>query len=278
MQIGLVESRPDRRANRARKGHADRAGVAPDAERRGGRVRRRRRGEAGRQGALRHLQGAGVRRRHRRVEGEGVRGRHPPPPLRRRRGDARLDVPPGAGIDRRVGVSLARDEGEPLVRPPRRPAGDGEEPPRRARRRREEPDLSARPRAGRAALARQDRARKRQRSPSNDNGKAFRRELEEGRGRRGRPAGRRVRVPLPPPPRVGSREGLSRRPASRNPQDEDALRRSPARGASPSSRRGPGGPARAAAGRRSIATGAPRTGPCRARTPRRSPSARRRTR
>lgn len=29
IQIGLVESRPDRRANRARKGHVDRAGVAP---------------------------------------------------------------------------------------------------------------------------------------------------------------------------------------------------------------------------------------------------------
>ena len=29
VQIGLVESRPDRSANRARKGHADRAGVAP---------------------------------------------------------------------------------------------------------------------------------------------------------------------------------------------------------------------------------------------------------
>ena len=29
VQIGLVEARPARRANRARKGHADRAGVAP---------------------------------------------------------------------------------------------------------------------------------------------------------------------------------------------------------------------------------------------------------
>jgi large subunit ribosomal protein L3 len=29
IQIGLVESRPDRRANRSRKGHFDRAGVAP---------------------------------------------------------------------------------------------------------------------------------------------------------------------------------------------------------------------------------------------------------
>ena len=29
LQIGLVGSRPDRRANRARKGHFDRAGVAP---------------------------------------------------------------------------------------------------------------------------------------------------------------------------------------------------------------------------------------------------------
>jgi len=29
VQIGLVETRPDRRANRARKGHFDRAGVAP---------------------------------------------------------------------------------------------------------------------------------------------------------------------------------------------------------------------------------------------------------
>jgi large subunit ribosomal protein L3 len=29
VQIGLVEGRPDRRANRARKGHVDRAGVAP---------------------------------------------------------------------------------------------------------------------------------------------------------------------------------------------------------------------------------------------------------
>ena len=29
VQIGLVESRPDRRANRARKGHFDRAGVSP---------------------------------------------------------------------------------------------------------------------------------------------------------------------------------------------------------------------------------------------------------
>ena len=83
-------------ANRARKGHFEKAGVAPMRTLAEVAARRRRRAEARRQGALRHVQGAGPRRRHRRLQGQGLRGRRQAPPLPRRRGDPRLDVPPRA--------------------------------------------------------------------------------------------------------------------------------------------------------------------------------------
>ena len=144
IQIGLVESRPDRRANRARKGHFDTRGRRADAKPRGGCRRRRRRAEAGRQGALRHVQGKGSRGRHRRLQGEGLHRRGPAPPFRGRRGDPRLDVPPRARLDRSFRVPVAGHAREPLLRPAGRTPGDREEPDRRAGRHRKEPHLSAR--------------------------------------------------------------------------------------------------------------------------------------
>ena len=109
-------------------------------------------------------------------------------------GDARLDVPPRARLDRRLGVSLARHQGQ---RAPR--AGWAAA----RRRRRTSSSCASTPRRtcstsrgagpGRAALARQDRALELRRKTGSKTDMANMPvvELEEGAGRRGRPARRR---------------------------------------------------------------------------------------
>ena len=92
-----------------------------------------------------------------------------------------------------------------------------------------------------------------------DDGQDPRLELEEGAGGRGRPARRRLRIPVPQAPRVGGREGVPRRAARRARTRRRSAPRSRARARSPSSRRGPAAPVRAAAARRSTATAARRT-------------------
>ena len=52
-----------------------------------------------------------ARRRHRHRPRQGLPGRRQAPPFRGRRGDARLDVPPRARIDRRLVVPVARRQG-----------------------------------------------------------------------------------------------------------------------------------------------------------------------
>src|SRR5262249_43253913 len=76
----------------------------------------------------------------------------------RRRGHARLDVPPRARLDRPLGVSLARLSGNPVLGPPGRTPGYDEKPHDRPRGRREQPSLhlGARPRG--PQRPREDRA------------------------------------------------------------------------------------------------------------------------
>ena len=81
LQIGLVEARPDRRANQRREGPLREGRRRADAHAHGSARRRGRRVEAGRQGPLRHVRRAGPRRRHRNLQGQGLHGR-------RRRGTA----------------------------------------------------------------------------------------------------------------------------------------------------------------------------------------------
>ena len=119
IQIGLVDARPDRRANRAAKGRFEKAGVAP----------MRTLAEVGldKDDELKpgdkvlcdafqvedHVDVIGV------SKGKGFAGVVAPPPLQRRRRDARLDVPPRARLDRALGVSLARLSGHALLGPAR---------------------------------------------------------------------------------------------------------------------------------------------------------------
>ena len=60
--------------------------------------------------------------------GLGLPGRRQAPPLRRRRGDARLDVPPRARLDRRLVVPVARRQGHARRRAHGQPARDDAEP------------------------------------------------------------------------------------------------------------------------------------------------------
>ena len=118
-------------------GHYKKANVPPT------RVRREVRLAAGRRGAEGRRSGAGVdlrqrraRRRHRHRPRQGLPGRRQAPSLRRRRGDARLDVPPRARIDRRLVVSVARRQGHARGRPDGRRPRDDSQPEGAARRRR----------------------------------------------------------------------------------------------------------------------------------------------
>ena len=142
VQLGLVERAAGPRARTSRgRGHFEKAGVAPMRTLMEFRADEGDELEARRQGALRHLQ---AEQDHVDVigtsQGQGLQGRHGAPQLPRRRGDARLDVPPGARLDRAVGVPVARLPGHALAGR----LGGRQSPPRtsgRPGRRREEPPL-----------------------------------------------------------------------------------------------------------------------------------------
>ena len=239
VQLGLVGPRPSpRRLTKAARGHFEKAGVPPT--RTVGEVRCEE-GDAvrpGRQGPLRHLQPRRARRRRRRLEGQGLPGGHQAPRLRRRRRDPRVDVPPAARLDRRVGVSLPRLPRDPLVGPDGREADDDEEPRGRQGRRREPPDLPAGrgprgPEHGRQdreeGLADRRRREERDDADHQEDGSLHEPhrpdpEPERRDRRRGEPPRGDLRGAVPPPHRVGGRPGDPRARARGDPQDEGPLR------------------------------------------------------
>src|SRR5262249_51855955 len=106
-----------------------------------------RRAEGGRPGARRRrVQGRRTRRRHRHQPRQGLPGGRQAPQLPRRRGDAWLDVPPRARLDRRVVVPVARRERHARRGPDGRRPRDGPQPEGRAGGRRQPP--AARPGRG----------------------------------------------------------------------------------------------------------------------------------
>ncbi len=117
VQLGLVEETPAK-ANKPTAGHFKKADVPPT------RVRREVKRGAGRRSAEGRRPGA--RRRSSPTasastsigtsRGKGFQGVVQAPPLRRRRGDARLDVPPRARLDWRLVVPVARRQGHARAR------------------------------------------------------------------------------------------------------------------------------------------------------------------
>ena len=97
VQLGLVadDAGQGEQADRGPLQEGQRA--ADERPPRGEDRRRRRRAEGRRPGAGEHLQGGRSRRHHRHEPRQGLSGRHEAPSLRRRRGDARIDVPSRAG-------------------------------------------------------------------------------------------------------------------------------------------------------------------------------------
>ena len=158
LQIGFVGSRPDRRANKAARGRFEKAGVAPmrtlmevradkgDELKPGDKILCDTFAEQEHVDVIGTSKGKGFM---------GVVARHG---FRRRRGDARLHVPPRARLDRALGVPLARLPGHAVLGPPGRTAVHDEEPRHRAGRSREEPPVHLRSGPGRPELDHQDRA------------------------------------------------------------------------------------------------------------------------
>ncbi len=279
LQIGLVGSRPDRRANAAAKGHFEKAGVAPmrtlmevradkgDDLKPGDKVLCDTFAEQDHVDVIGTSKGKGFM---------GVVARHGFRGGAATHGSMFHRAP---GLDRPVGLSLARLPGHALLGAAGRAAVDLQEPRRRSGRRREEPALHLRRRSRRPQRDREDRALELRQEESLE-GFAWPR-FRSGTGRRNRwarslcpPTSSRTRT-------AATSSGRSSRPTSRVSAPERTRPRSapksPARARSPSSRRGPAGRGRAAGVRRSTAMAAPCTAPCRAPTPRPFRSARRRT-
>ena len=116
VQIGLVDGTPAKVAQAARRPLQE-SQRAADARAPRGDACEGRRSESGRSDSGHHVRERRARRRHRHEPRQGVSGRRQAAPLRRRRGDPRLDVPSRARIDRRVVVSVARRQGHAGGRP-----------------------------------------------------------------------------------------------------------------------------------------------------------------
>ena len=140
VQIGLVETKPFRSANKAIDRPSQEGQRAADARAARGQGRQGRRGaEARRPGAGLDLQPGRARRRHRHQQGPWLPGRRQAPPLPRRRRHARLDVPPRARLDWRLVVSVARHARHARARAHGRGPRDGAQPQGAEDRRREPP-------------------------------------------------------------------------------------------------------------------------------------------
>jgi large subunit ribosomal protein L3 len=126
VQLGLVDAKTAKRANKAMRGHHEKAGVPPTRLRREFKGRRRGHLQTGRPGSRGHLRGRQEGRRHRHVEGEGLQGVMKRHNFRRRRQQPRLDVPSRAGLDRLVRLPLPSLQGHARHRShgdrPRRPS------------------------------------------------------------------------------------------------------------------------------------------------------------
>ena len=135
IQIGLVDARPDRNANGPAKARFEKAGVAP----------------------MRTLAEVGFDAGDEWKPGDKVLCDS----FQEKEHVDVIGVSKGkgfAGVDRRVRVSVARHQGQPVLRPARRPAIHDEEPDRRARGRGKEPSLPARRGPGRAPFPRENHA------------------------------------------------------------------------------------------------------------------------
>ena len=283
VQIGLVDARPDRAREQGRaRARFEKAGVRADARR--SRKCRLDKGDELKPGdkvLVRHVQGERPRRRDRHVQGQGVQGRgaRATASAAARRRTARCSTARPGSIGA-VGVPVARFPGHALARAAWADARSTVQEPRgRARRRREEPALHlAAPSRGPGNSIVEDRAlelrrRRRRRAMA----KIAVCNWKQGAGRRGRPARRRLRLPVPQAPGLGGREGLPGRAARRDAQDEGPLRGLRLRQEALQAE----GHRTRAAGRQPSADPPPRrhrrTAPCRASTRRASPWARRRT-
>ena len=149
VQLGFVDAKAAKRANKATRGHHEKAGVPPTRLLREFAHRRGLDAQARRQGARGHLRGRGQGRRDRDVQGEGVPGRHAAAQLRRRRRKPRLDVPPRSRIDRLVGVSVARVQGDARSRAHGKRPRHGQEPEGDPRRQGQQPAHAPRRRSRR---------------------------------------------------------------------------------------------------------------------------------
>ena len=135
VQLGLVEERPAK-SRKPLAGHYKKAGVPPT------RVRREVKVVAGGDAVECRRSGArvvGVRqrrscRRDRNGSRQGLSGRRQAAPLRRRRGDARVDVPSRPGLDWRLVVPVARGQGHACRRTDGRRACHHPQPEGAARR------------------------------------------------------------------------------------------------------------------------------------------------
>ena len=108
VQVGLVEARKTKKVTKPMKGHFDKAGLPPCRVLREFRVEDGAEVKVGDKLSVEQFAAgdkvtvSGISR------GQGLPGRRQAPPLPRRRGDARLDVPPRPRLDRRLGLPVAR--------------------------------------------------------------------------------------------------------------------------------------------------------------------------
>ncbi len=105
VQLGLVDAKAAKLANKPMRGHHEKAGVPPTRLLREFRLLAESRAQAGRSRLGGDLRGRGQGRHDRHLQGQGVPGRDEAARFRRRPGDPRFDVPSRSRIDRPVGLA-----------------------------------------------------------------------------------------------------------------------------------------------------------------------------
>ena len=151
VQLGLVEARKVKSVTKPMKGHFDKAGLPPCRVLREFRVEDATEVKVGDKVSVElfapgdTLTVSGV------SKGKGFQGVDQAPPLPRRRRHPRLDVPPGARLDRRLGLPVAGAPRHERGRPHGHRQGHAPQRDRGAGGRRQQPVGRARRGAGRAA-------------------------------------------------------------------------------------------------------------------------------
>ena len=152
VQLGLVDETPAQ-GQQADGGPLQEGRRAADARapRSEGRAGRRRRSRPAIRCSSNIFSGGRPRGRDRDEPRQGLPGRHEAPSLRRRRRDARVDVPSRARIDWRVVVSVTRRQGHARGRPHGRRSRDDAQPARSSSVDAEQPPAGAARRGARRA-------------------------------------------------------------------------------------------------------------------------------